>query len=102
MSGAQQAACLGPAGLTTNLEVPLMPDLSRRSLIRGAAAVSGVAAAAVTPKAAQAATRQARHGDIRDIKHVVILMQENRSFDHYFGSLKGCLLSALAVCRGSV
>lgn len=29
------------------------------------------------------------HGDIRDIKHVVVLMQENRSFDHYFGSLKG-------------
>jgi Phosphoesterase family len=28
-------------------------------------------------------------GDIRDIKHVVILMQENRSFDHYFGSLRG-------------
>ncbi|WP_380561467.1 phosphocholine-specific phospholipase C [Streptacidiphilus jeojiensis] len=29
------------------------------------------------------------HGDIRDIKHVVILMQENRSFDHYYGSLRG-------------
>ena len=25
----------------------------------------------------------------RDIKHVVILMQENRSFDHYFGTLPG-------------
>jgi phospholipase C len=24
-----------------------------------------------------------------DIKHVVILMQENRSFDHYFGTLRG-------------
>jgi len=30
-----------------------------------------------------------RHGDIRDIKRVMILMQENRSFDHYFGSLTG-------------
>ncbi len=28
-------------------------------------------------------------GTIRDVKHVVILMQENRSFDHYFGSLQG-------------
>ena len=28
-------------------------------------------------------------GTIQDVKHVVILMQENRSFDHYFGSLKG-------------
>src|SRR6185312_14816994 len=26
---------------------------------------------------------------LRDIKHVVILMQENRSFDHYFGTLAG-------------
>jgi phospholipase C len=28
-------------------------------------------------------------GTILDVKHVVILMQENRSFDHYFGSLRG-------------
>ncbi|MGO4611418.1 alkaline phosphatase family protein, partial [Variovorax sp. 2RAF20] len=26
---------------------------------------------------------------IRDVEHVVILMQENRSFDNYFGTLKG-------------
>jgi phospholipase C len=26
---------------------------------------------------------------IQDVKHVVIFMQENRSFDHYFGCLKG-------------
>jgi len=26
---------------------------------------------------------------IRDVRHVVIFMQENRSFDHYFGTLKG-------------
>ncbi len=29
------------------------------------------------------------HGSILDIEHVVILMQENRSFDHYFGCLRG-------------
>ena len=28
-------------------------------------------------------------GTIADLKHVVILMQENRSFDHYYGSLRG-------------
>jgi len=28
-------------------------------------------------------------GTIMDVKHVVILMQENRAFDHYFGSLRG-------------
>ncbi len=28
-------------------------------------------------------------GTIMDVEHIVILMQENRSFDHYFGTLKG-------------
>jgi phospholipase C len=28
-------------------------------------------------------------GSFQDIKHVVLLMQENRSFDHYFGTLAG-------------
>src|SRR5271169_4439542 len=26
---------------------------------------------------------------LSDIEHIVILMQENRSFDHYFGTLSG-------------
>ena len=30
-----------------------------------------------------------KHPTLRDIRHVVILMQENRSFDHYFGTLSG-------------
>ncbi|MGO9586868.1 MAG: phosphocholine-specific phospholipase C [Limisphaerales bacterium] len=32
---------------------------------------------------------RAATGTIQDVQHVVILMQENRSFDHYFGSLRG-------------
>jgi phospholipase C len=28
-------------------------------------------------------------GSIQDVEHIVILMQENRSFDHYFGTLRG-------------
>ena len=28
-------------------------------------------------------------GTIMDVQHVVILMQENRSFDHYFGTMNG-------------
>jgi phospholipase C len=28
-------------------------------------------------------------GSIKDVEHVVIYMQENRSFDHYFGALRG-------------
>jgi phospholipase C len=30
-----------------------------------------------------------RTGSIADVQHIVILMQENRSFDHYFGTLRG-------------
>ncbi len=34
-------------------------------------------------------TVRAQSGTITDVKHVVILLQENRSFDHYFGTLRG-------------
>src|SRR5262249_29070135 len=30
-----------------------------------------------------------RTGTIKDIEHIVILMQENRPFDHHFGTLQG-------------
>ncbi|MDE3011125.1 MAG: phospholipase C, phosphocholine-specific [Pseudomonadota bacterium] len=30
-----------------------------------------------------------RTGTIRDVEHIVILTQENQSFDHYFGTLRG-------------
>ncbi len=56
--------------------------------------MAGVAAgsAAGAPGAATAATAAARRNltrSIKDVEHVVILMQENRSFDHYFGTLPG-------------
>ena len=35
------------------------------------------------------ARRAAAAARLRDIKHVVLLMQENRSFDHYFGTMAG-------------
>ncbi|SDL80425.1 phosphocholine-specific phospholipase C [Nonomuraea jiangxiensis] len=62
-----------------------MTEFSRRTFI-GATAAAGAAAAVVgLPDTAQAAKR----GSIDEVKHVVILMQENRSFDHYFGNLNG-------------
>jgi phospholipase C len=36
-----------------------------------------------------AAAAPAATGSLKDVEHVVILMQENRSFDHYFGTLSG-------------
>jgi phospholipase C len=65
--------------------------LSRRELL-AAGAWLGAATAAVSG-ATQAATLPAGAAGpahtLSDIEHVVILMQENRSFDHYFGTLSG-------------
>ena len=30
-----------------------------------------------------------RTGSIKDVEHIIFLMQENRSFDHYFGTMRG-------------
>ncbi|HET9785399.1 MAG TPA: phospholipase C, phosphocholine-specific [Terriglobales bacterium] len=52
---------------------------------------AGAAAAAFPRSILKALEIPARHrtGTIQDVEHVVILMQENRSFDHYFGALRG-------------
>jgi phospholipase C len=34
-------------------------------------------------------THPGRRGSLDDVEHVVVLMQENRSFDHYYGTLAG-------------
>src|SRR5581483_2536928 len=54
----------------------------------GACSSPGRAARSTTTVTAAASTKPAG-GDIGAIEHVVMLMQENRSFDHYFGTLKG-------------
>ena len=38
---------------------------------------------------AAATTTIALAGSINDIEHIVIFMQENRAFDHYYGSMRG-------------
>lgn len=67
-----------------------MSEVTRRTFLGTAAAVTGAAAVGATdPDGAASAAGRSRHGDLRDIKHVVVVMQENRSFDHYFGALRG-------------
>ena len=39
--------------------------------------------------AASSSRAQPATGTIQDVQHVVVVMQENRSFDHYFSALKG-------------
>lgn len=55
------------------------------------AAGAAVGAAALPASVQKALALPANHatGSLKDIEHVVILMQENRSFDHYFGTLRG-------------
>ena len=62
-----------------------MPDVIRRRLLQTAAAAS---AASALPFGSAALGKGAR-SSLNDIDHFIILMKENRSFDHYFGTLAG-------------
>src|SRR5690348_16354956 len=64
--------------------------ITRRALLRagiGAAAAAVGTGAPVLSREALAASPAC--GGLHDIDHVVILIQENRSFDHYFGTHHG-------------
>jgi phospholipase C len=64
----------------------------RRDFLRQALLGAGVTAFGAIPPVIQKALAipaDRATGTLQDVKHVVILMQENRSFDHYFGTLKG-------------
>src|ERR1700742_5126319 len=66
--------------------------VTRRRLLGTAAAATGETAAslALPPNVRKAlASPPTTRGRLKDIEHVVLLMQENRSFDHYFGTLSG-------------
>ncbi|MGB8665619.1 MAG: phospholipase C, phosphocholine-specific [Serratia inhibens] len=66
-----------------------MPDFSRRQLLQAAAIGSAFSLLPASIRKALAIPANNRTGTIKDVEHVVILMQENRSFDHYFGTLPG-------------
>ena len=65
----------------------------RRSFLRNiaSATAAGATMGAFPAAIARALSARANNvtGTIQDVQHVVILMQENRSFDHYFGTMKG-------------
>ena len=65
-----------------------MTPVTRRTFLGSAVAAGAALGLEVLPGSAGSA-HAATSGTITDVKHVVILMQENRSFDHYFGMLKG-------------
>jgi len=72
--------------------------LSRRRMLQATGAAAGAVAmvglgrtpgaSAATQAAAGTAAPAGRTGTIKDLKHIVVMMQENRSYDHYFGTLQ--------------
>jgi phospholipase C len=65
--------------------------LTRRRVLGDAAGAAAAALAAtfLPWNVRRALAEPALRGSLGDIKHVVLLMQENRSFDHYFGTMSG-------------
>jgi phospholipase C len=65
--------------------------LTRRQLLSttARAAAAAFASAFLPSNVRRALATPMRRGSFADIKHVVLLMQENRSFDHYFGMMSG-------------
>ena len=76
---------------------PHTDRVSRRTLLKGGLALgaAGTAGLAGLSSSAGASIERAlalapsNLPSLSDIRHVVFLMQENRSFDHYFGTLSG-------------
>jgi len=70
-----------------------MTSKNRRDFLRAAALAAGSATAlSMLPlgiRNALALPANNATGTIQDVEHIIVLMQENRSFDHYFGTLQG-------------
>ncbi|GAB2718824.1 phosphocholine-specific phospholipase C [Nocardia thraciensis] len=68
-----------------------MPGLSRRHLFGSAITLAAGSAtmSLLPPSLHRAMAAPVPPGGMGAIEHVILLMQENRSFDHYFGSLRG-------------
>jgi phospholipase C len=62
--------------------------MTRRRLMQSSASIAALALLPASVRRALA-LEPPRAPSLHDIEHVVILTQENRSFDHYFGTLSG-------------
>ncbi|HWX91471.1 MAG TPA: phospholipase C, phosphocholine-specific [Terriglobales bacterium] len=61
----------------------------RREFLRLLSTAAAAAAFPASISRAMAIPANDRTRSIHDVEHIVIMMQENRSFDHYFGTLRG-------------
>ena len=73
-----------------------MTPFSRRRFLEylGSAAATTAFTALSTASRAPPPSGAPPTGTIEDVEHIVVLMQENRSFDHYFGTLRAYAASA--------
>ncbi len=100
-SGPAASAAVGPAasaavGLAAGAASGQAagPAITRRNLLAGATALTGItvgagALPASLRRAIAATATRSGPASLADIEHIVILMQENRSFDHYYGAMPG-------------
>src|SRR5947209_11232785 len=61
----------------------------RDALLAGASGAVALAGLGWPRGLERAVAQPPRCGRLEDIEHVVIVVQENRSFDHYFGTYRG-------------
>jgi phospholipase C len=66
-----------------------MGAVDRRTFLKMVGAPAIGAALPADLSKALAIPADNKTGSINDVEHVIFLMQENRSFDHYFGTLRG-------------
>ena len=66
-----------------------MTAINRRRFIQLAGGTAAFTAMSGSIARAAAIPAARRTGTMKDVEHIVVLMQENRSFDHYFGTLRG-------------
>jgi phospholipase C len=64
-------------------------ETTRRGLFKGAMTAAAFAALPASIQKAFATSAAVSTGTIQDVKHIVVLMQENRSFEMYFGTKYG-------------
>src|SRR5262244_1607112 len=66
-----------------------MSKTDRRDFLKlmGMTAITSTLASSISKALAIQANN--RTGTIQDVEHIVVLMQENRPFDHHFGTLRG-------------
>lgn len=68
----------------------MSPASNRRGFLKGALAGGvGAGVGLLPPSLYTAMAQPVAAGGLSDLQHVIFLMQENRSFDHYYGTLRG-------------